>query len=67
MTDAPRIIGMLPGGVEQREPWPGEVDFFRRRPDVTGMAAEDGRVVLSPFCQLIESQMQQLFPQIGEG
>ena len=56
MTGEPDTVGVLPGGVEQREPWPGEVEFFRSRPDVTGMVAEDGRVVLNPLCQLTESQ-----------
>tara|TARA_B100000676_G_scaffold245248_1_gene247649 strand:+ start:538 stop:957 length:420 start_codon:yes stop_codon:yes gene_type:complete len=56
VTGDPRIIAVLPGGVEQREPWPSEIEFFRSRLDVTGMAADDGKVILSPFSQLTESQ-----------
>jgi hypothetical protein len=46
---SPRIIRMLPGGVPLREPWPSELEFFKRRPEVAGMAAEDDAVILSPF------------------
>ena len=56
MTGEPRIVRVLPGRVEQREPWPAEIDFFRAHPNVAGMATEDGRVVLSPFSQLTDSQ-----------
>jgi len=51
-----RILAILPGGVEQREPWPSEIEFFRVHLKITGMAADDSRVILSPFSQLTESQ-----------
>ena len=56
MTSAPRIVCLLSGDVEQREPWPSEVEFFGNHPHVAGIAAEDGRVVLSPFCDLTDNQ-----------
>ncbi len=53
----PRILETLPGDVELREPWPEEEAFFRTRPDVAGMAADDNRVVLNPFSPLNESEL----------
>lgn len=43
---------MLPGRVPLREPWPSEIDFFRTRPDVSGLAGDDGAVTLNPFIDL---------------
>jgi hypothetical protein len=56
MITKPQLVRMLPGKVEQREPWPSEVKFFRKHPHVEGMAAEDGRAVLNPFSKLTEVQ-----------
>ncbi|MCI0352232.1 MAG: hypothetical protein L0Z53_22670, partial [Acidobacteriales bacterium] len=47
---------ILPGAVEMRKPSRGEIAFFRANPHVTGMAAEDGRVVLNPFTALSDAQ-----------
>ena len=56
MSKVPRIICILAGQVEQREAWPTEVEFFRNRLEVAGIAAEDGRVVLNPFSHLTDDQ-----------
>src|SRR4030095_7825354 len=32
-----------------RAPSPSELKFFRSRPDVAGMAAEDDRIILNPY------------------
>lgn len=56
MTSEPRILRTLPGEVDHREPWAGELEFFRSRDDVAGMAAEDGMVVLNPFSKLTDNQ-----------
>jgi hypothetical protein len=53
---SPRLIAMLAGSVPLREPWPSENDFFKRCPHITGMAAEDGMVVLNPYSQLTDKQ-----------
>ena len=58
MRKHPRIISLLSGCVELREPWPTEEKFFRSNPNVSGMAAEDGRVVLNPFSTLDNRQMK---------
>ena len=52
----PRQIAILPGGIPLREPWPSEEEFFRSRPDVSGLAADDGCVVINPFAPLTERQ-----------
>ncbi len=54
--NVPRILELLPGGVEHREPWPSETVFFRDHLEVTGMAADDDRVVLNPFANLTDIQ-----------
>lgn len=54
----PKIIRHLIGGIVQREPWPSEEDFFRDRPEVAGMAADDDRVVLNPYSMLSEPEKQ---------
>jgi len=51
-----RVIKSLPGGVEYRESWPSEVEFFRKNPKVAGMAAEDNKVILNPYSNLNEDQ-----------
>jgi hypothetical protein len=35
-----------------RQPYSGEMDYFRQNPRVGGMATEDGRVILNPFSPL---------------
>ena len=32
-----------------REPFKGELDFFRKRPEVAGMATEDNKIIINPF------------------
>jgi hypothetical protein len=35
-----------------REPYPGELEYFRKSPHVGGMATEDGRIILNPYSPL---------------
>ena len=42
-------------GVRQ-DLFPGEDDYFRRNPNVTGMAAEDDRIILNPYSQLSDTE-----------
>jgi hypothetical protein len=53
----PQIKRILPGGVPLREIRPSEEDFFRSRPDIAGMATDDGAVVLNPYSPLSEQEM----------
>lgn len=39
-------------GYEIRTPFESELDFFKKNVKVTGMAAEDGRIILNPFSEL---------------
>lgn len=39
-------------GYEIRTPFDSELEFFKKNPSVTGMAAEDGRIILNPFSEL---------------
>lgn len=43
-------------GYEIRDPFAGESEFFKKRPEVGGMAAEDGKIVLNPFSPLKDSE-----------
>lgn len=49
---------ILAGGVRLRKPYPSERQFFRRRPDVAGMASADGAVVLNPYTNLSEEEWE---------
>jgi len=46
----------LAGNVPMREPWPSEDEFFRARPEVAGLAADDNCVVVNPHSPLSESE-----------
>jgi hypothetical protein len=48
----------LPYGYLTRPAFPGEVDYFKKNPTVSGMAAEDGRIVLNPFSLLSDKQRE---------
>lgn len=39
-------------GVEERKPYDSEKAYFKANPNVGGMAAEDGRIVINPFSKL---------------
>jgi hypothetical protein len=39
-------------GIEERKPYDSETTYFKANPQVAGMAAEDGRIVINPFSAL---------------
>jgi hypothetical protein len=47
-------------GVEVRPPFASELDYFRKNPKVSGMAAEDNRVILNPYSSLSEKERQSV-------
>ena len=47
-------------GYQIRKPFAGEDKFFKGRPDVGGMAAEDGKIVLNPYSSLKEQEKMQV-------
>ena len=54
----PRIIRLLANDIAWRELWPSENEFFKMRPEVSGLAAEDDCVVLNPYSDLSESEKE---------
>lgn len=46
--------------IEVRKPTKSEQQFFRNNPTVSGMAAEDDRVILNPFSTLNEQEKQSV-------
>lgn len=42
----------------ERAPFEGETEFFKSRPEVAGMAAEDGQIVMNPQATLSPVEMQ---------
>ena len=39
-------------GYQVRNPFPGEMDYFKNNAHVAGMAAEDGKITLNPYSML---------------
>jgi hypothetical protein len=40
--------------------FPGEDDYFRKNPNVTGMAAEDNRIIMNPYSTLTDAEKQSV-------
>ena len=47
-------------GYQIRKPFAGEDKFFKNRPEVGGMATEDGKIVLNPYSSLKEQEKMQV-------
>lgn len=43
-----------------REPYKGELDYFKKNPNVAGMATEDNKVILNPYSKLSEKEKQSV-------
>lgn len=43
-------------GYQMRQPYESEAQFFKSRPEVGGMAAEDGKIVLNPYSKLSQNE-----------
>jgi len=41
-----------------REPEKGELEFFKKRPEVAGMATEDNKIILNPFSKNSPAEQQ---------
>ena len=48
----------LPSGVEMRNLYEGEDKYFKQNPNVSGMATEDGKVILNPYSLLKPEEYQ---------
>jgi hypothetical protein len=55
-TKQPNIIGEV-FGIPERTPFDSELKFFESNPNVAGMAADDGKIVMNPFSKLSEQEM----------
>lgn len=60
MGSKPKILKILPGNVEMREPHKSELDYFINNPHVGGMATEDNRVIVNPYSFLNEKEKQSI-------
>ena len=52
-----RASGKLFGFKIRTKLFPGEDKFFKNRPDVAGMAAEDDTIILNPYSKLSKKQL----------
>jgi len=50
----------LPKGIAMREPFEGELAYFKQNPNVSGMATDDNKVILNPFSGLKDSEYQSV-------
>ena len=41
-----------------REPYESELEFFQKNPNVSGMATEDGKVILNPYSELSDQERE---------
>jgi hypothetical protein len=56
LVDAARPASVY--GVDVRNVYPGEDKYFKDNPHVSGMAAEDNKIILNPYSNLSEKQKQ---------
>jgi len=47
-------------GYEVRQPFDGELGFFKQNAHIAGMAAEDGRITINPFSSLSDDEKTQV-------
>lgn len=60
MSDDTTYANRHVAGFPVRKPFPGEMEFFRKYPNVAGMAAEDNAIVLNPFTKLSKKEQQSV-------
>lgn len=44
----------------RKDLYPNEIVFFKNNPTVSGMAAEDGNIVLNPYSKLSEKELRSV-------
>ena len=42
----------------RRDPYKSELSFFKDRPEVSGMATEDNKIILNPYSKLSKAEQQ---------
>lgn len=50
----------LPKGIKTRKPYDTELEYFKKNPNVAGMATEDNKVILNPYSELDEDQYKSV-------
>lgn len=60
LNTAAQPLHQLMQEIPERPPYEGETQFFRERPDVTGMATEDDKITLNPFLSLSPEQQEAI-------
>jgi hypothetical protein len=50
----------LPKGIEMRKPYDSELEYFKKNPNVAGMAADDNKVILNPFANRKPEEYQSV-------
>ena len=48
----------LPKGIQMREPYEGELTYFKKNPTVAGMATDDNKVIINPYTTLKPQEKQ---------
>ena len=44
-----------------REPFTGELEYFKKNPNVAGMATEDDKVIFNPFSNMHPKQSESIY------
>jgi len=50
----------LPKGIKMRNPYNSELEYFKKNPNVAGMAADDNKVILNPFANRKPEEYQSV-------
>jgi hypothetical protein len=50
----------LPKGIKMRNPYDSELEYFKKNPNVAGMAADDNKVILNPFANRKPEEYQSV-------
>jgi len=50
----------LPKGIKMRTPYNSELEYFKKNPNVAGMAAADNKVILNPFANRKPEEYQSV-------
>lgn len=43
-----------------RDPYKSELEFFKKRPEVAGMATDDSKIILNPFSTLSKNELNSV-------
>lgn len=55
-----KVNGSIYGYPVRRQLFPGEQEYFEANPTVSGMAAEDGAIILNPYSKLSPKELESV-------